>query len=90
MQAWVAGDVEARRPAARAPWRSPHGCEPVLDDIADQHRGEAVLVVSHGGAIIATQAVLDFPPGRTWDFAELRVRRAGGRPDRLASWLGKP
>ena len=39
----------------------------VLDDIADQHRGEAVLVVSHGGAIIATQAVLDFSPGRTWD-----------------------
>ena len=40
---------------------------PVLDDIADQHRGEAVLVVSHGGAIVATQAVLAFAPGRTWD-----------------------
>jgi broad specificity phosphatase PhoE len=41
---------------------------PVLDAIADQHRGEAVLVVSHGGAIVATQAVLDFEPGRTPDF----------------------
>ena len=26
----------------------------VFDDVADQHRGEAVLVVSHGGAILAT------------------------------------
>ncbi len=26
----------------------------VLDEAADQHPGEAVLVVSHGGAILAT------------------------------------
>ena len=38
---------------------------PVLDDIADRHRGEAVLVVSHGAAIVATLAVLAFAPGRS-------------------------
>ncbi len=37
----------------------------VLDDLADRHRGEAVLVVSHGGAIVATLAVLAFAPGRS-------------------------
>lgn len=26
----------------------------VLDEVADQHRGEAALVISHGGAILAT------------------------------------
>ena len=41
---------------------------PVLDEIADAHRGEAVLVVAHGGVVVATQAVLDYRPGRTWDF----------------------
>ena len=28
----------------------------VLDDLADLHRGETVLVVSHGGAILASLA----------------------------------
>jgi broad specificity phosphatase PhoE len=37
----------------------------VLDDLADRHRGEAVLVVSHGGAIVATMAVLAYAPGRS-------------------------
>jgi broad specificity phosphatase PhoE len=33
-----------------------------LEDIADQHRGEAVLVVGDAGAIAATLARLAFPP----------------------------
>ena len=91
MQAWVAGDVEARAPGSESAVEIAARVRAVLDDIADQHRGEAVLVVTHGGAIVATQAVLDFRPGRTWDFAELRVRRAGGRLRRLASLrLGNP
>jgi 2,3-bisphosphoglycerate-dependent phosphoglycerate mutase len=40
----------------------------VLDAIADAHRGEAVLVVAHGGVVVATQAVLAYQPGRPWDF----------------------
>ncbi len=34
----------------------------VLEDIADQHRGEAVLVVGDVGAIAATLVGLAFPP----------------------------
>ena len=30
----------------------------VLDDLADRHRGETVLVVAHGGAILATLSVV--------------------------------
>ena len=68
LQAWVAGDVDARAPGSESAVEIAARVRAVLDDLADQHRGEAVLVVSHGGAIVATQAVLDFEPGRTWDF----------------------
>ena len=33
----------------------------VLEDLADRHRGETVVVVSHGGAILATLAALGWP-----------------------------
>ena len=68
LQAWVDGDVEARAPGSESATEIAARVRAVLDELADQHRGEAVLVVSHGGAIIATQAVLDFAAGRTWDF----------------------
>ena len=69
MERWVAGDVDAVYPGSESAVDVVARVRPVLDAIADSHRGEAVLVVSHGGAIVATQAVLDFRPGRTWDFA---------------------
>lgn len=68
MTRWVAGDVDVAYPGSESARDIAARVVPVLDAIADQHRGEAVLVVSHGGAIVATQAVLDFRPGRTWDF----------------------
>ncbi len=68
MQRWVAGDVDAVYPGSESARDVAARVVPVLDAIADQHRGETVLVVSHGGAIVATQAVLDFRPGRAWDF----------------------
>ncbi len=67
LQAWVAGNVEAKTPGSESAVEIAARVRPVLDDIADQHRGESVLVVSHGGAIVATQAVLAFEPGRSWD-----------------------
>ena len=84
MRAWVAGDVEARAPGSESAVEIAARVRAVLDDIADQHRGEAVLVVTHGGAIVATQAVLDFRPGRAWDFencayVELEGDSAGWR-----------
>ena len=68
MQRWVAGDVDAVYPGSESAVEVVARVRPVLDAIADAHRGEAVLVVAHGGVVVATQAVLDYRPGRTWDF----------------------
>jgi len=68
MRRWVAGDVDARYPGSESAVDIVARVRPVLDAIADAHRGEAVLVVAHGGVVVATQAVLDYQPGRTWDF----------------------
>jgi broad specificity phosphatase PhoE len=64
MAAWVAGDVEARAPGSESALEIAERVRRVLDDIADRHRGEAVVVVSHGGAIVATLSVLAPEPGR--------------------------
>lgn len=68
MQRWVAGDVDATYPGSESAVDVAERVQPVLDAIADAHRGEAVLVVAHGGVVVALQAVLDFRPGRSWDF----------------------
>jgi 2,3-bisphosphoglycerate-dependent phosphoglycerate mutase len=65
MDAWVSGDVDARAPGSESAREIAVRVQAVLDDLADQHRGEAVLVVSHGAAIVATLAVLAFRPGRS-------------------------
>ena len=41
----------------------------VLDDLADRHRGETLLVVAHGGAILATLSVVAWRAGRSDDIA---------------------
>jgi probable phosphoglycerate mutase len=69
LRAWVDGDVDARAPGSESAVEIAKRVREVLDDLADQHRGETVLVVSHGGAIVATLAVLAFERGRSWDFA---------------------
>jgi 2,3-bisphosphoglycerate-dependent phosphoglycerate mutase len=65
MNAWVAGHVDARAPGSETAREIATRVRRVLDDVADRHRGEAVLVVSHGGTIVATLAVLAFTPGRS-------------------------
>jgi broad specificity phosphatase PhoE len=65
LDAWVAGDVEARAGGSETATEIATRVRRVLDDLADRHRGEAVLVVSHGGTVVATLAVLAFEPGRT-------------------------
>ena len=60
---WLAGDLDARILGGES------GCEivqrtmPVLEGLARSHAGETVLVVIHGGAIIATLGGV--APGRT-------------------------
>jgi broad specificity phosphatase PhoE len=69
MEAWVAGDVGVCAPGSESALDVADRVSAVLDDVADRHRGEAVLVVAHGGMMVATLAVLDFRPGRSWDVA---------------------
>jgi broad specificity phosphatase PhoE len=81
MKAWVAGDVEARAPGSESAVEIAARVRRVLDDLADRHRGEAVLVVSHGGALVATLAVLDFEPGRSWDIQNCAFAQLDGDAD---------
>lgn len=53
-QAWVAGDDAATIPGGESVTGIVERVHAVLGEIADAHPGEAVLVVSHGGAILAS------------------------------------
>ncbi|MDZ5662509.1 histidine phosphatase family protein [Nocardioides sp. zg-1308] len=48
---WLDGDLTARIPGAESGHEVAARYEAVLLEIADEHRGEAVLVVSHGGVM---------------------------------------
>ena len=49
-----------------------------------------MLVVTHGGTIVATQAVLAFAPGRTWDLQNCAYVELEGDADGWRVRLGKP
>ena len=49
--AWQAGDLDARIPGAESGAEVIGRVGEVLAEVADSHRGEAALVISHGGAI---------------------------------------
>jgi probable phosphoglycerate mutase len=49
--AWLEGNLAARIPGAESGAEVVERYEAVLDEIADTHRGESVLVVSHGGVM---------------------------------------
>ena len=91
LQAWVAGNVEAKTPGSESAVEIAARVRPVLDDIADQHRGESRAGGQPrrsdrrdpGGARLRAGPVLG--P------AELLLRRARGGRGRLASLrLGNP
>jgi probable phosphoglycerate mutase len=48
---WVAGDLDARIPGAESGREVLERFRGALQEIADQHRGEQVLVFSHGGVM---------------------------------------
>ena len=64
-EAWVAGDDAARIPGGEAVAGIAARVSGVLDEVRDAHRGEGVLVVSHGGAIMVTVPVLLDRPRET-------------------------
>ena len=49
--AWVMGDLDRRWPGAETGSEIVARFVTAVDELADRHRGEAVLVVSHGGAM---------------------------------------
>jgi probable phosphoglycerate mutase len=49
--AWLGGDLTARIPGAESGVEVVGRYEAVLEEIADNHRGEAALVISHGGVM---------------------------------------
>ena len=57
-EAWESGDVEARVPGSESCAEIRDRVGGVLREIADLHRGETVLVVSHTGAIQTTVPAL--------------------------------
>ncbi|WP_151524273.1 histidine phosphatase family protein [Serinicoccus kebangsaanensis] len=61
MQAWAAGDLDARWEGGESAREIATRVTVVLEEVADLHRGETVVVVAHGGAILATLASLGRP-----------------------------
>ena len=56
--AWLDGDLSARIPGGESGVEVVARYREVLDEVADAHRGESVLVVSHGGVMCLALAVL--------------------------------
>ncbi len=56
--AWLDGDLAARIPGGESGDEVVARCTAVLDEIADEHRGESVLVVSHGGVMCLALSVV--------------------------------
>jgi broad specificity phosphatase PhoE len=57
-RAWLEGDLDARVPGGESGREVLERGSAALESIADQHRGETVLVVAHGGIICLTTALL--------------------------------
>lgn len=56
--AWLAGDLAARIPGAESGHEVVGRYEAVLGEVADEHRGESVLVISHGGVMCMALSAL--------------------------------
>jgi 2,3-bisphosphoglycerate-dependent phosphoglycerate mutase len=68
--AWAAGDDEATIPGGERVADIATRVVGVLDEVRDAHRGEAVLVVGHGGATrIAVPELLGTPRRSAYDLA---------------------
>ena len=66
--AWEAGDDGVRIPGGETVAGIAARVRAVLDEVADQHRGETTLVVTHGGAImVAVPELVRLPRAAAWD-----------------------
>ena len=67
--AWLGGDLAARIPGGESGLEVLARYEAVLEEVADAHRGESVLVVSHGGVMCMVLPLLarNLAPDHTRD-----------------------
>jgi probable phosphoglycerate mutase len=91
--AWLEGDRDARIGGGERIDAFVGRVTDVLEEVADQHRGEAVLVVSHGGAIMAAVTPLaglapERARGLTLPNCAAVELEADGKDWRLVSWDG--
>ena len=96
VQRWRAGDLDVGCPGAETGRDVVRRVSAELHRIADEHRGETVLVVSHGGAIQLTAPALAPAIGDCWaDDRQLRPAAAAEMEAdadgwRCLSWGGVP
>jgi probable phosphoglycerate mutase len=94
--AWLAGDLDARIAGAESGAEVIGRVSGVLEEVADAHRGEAALVISHGGAICTAVPSLatNLAPGHAWDrpLANCEVVALESDADGWVarSWAGTP
>ena len=96
IERWVAGDLDARIEGAESGTELIARMRAVLEEVADSHRGEAVLVVGHGGAIcagvpaLAANLTASFPLGRPLANCARIELTADGDGWWAESWGGEP
>lgn len=94
--AWASGDLAARIPGAESGAEVVERMSSVLEEVADVHRGESVLVVSHGGAVRAALSALarNLDPARARELPlpDCGVVALEGDADGwvVRSWAGTP
>jgi 2,3-bisphosphoglycerate-dependent phosphoglycerate mutase len=94
--AWDAGDHDARVPGGESGNEIRQRVATELEAIVDLHRGETVLVVTHGGAIrvAVPQLVLNVPDsyGTAHELENCAVVEVDADNDGwvLRSWAGQP
>lgn len=92
---WMDGDLDARIEGAESGAELVGRVHDELELVADQHRGESVLVISHGGAICAAVPALArnldarFPETRTVPACGVIELEADADGWRAASWIGE-
>lgn len=91
---WLDGDLDARIEGAESGAELRGRVRAELELVADQHRGESVLVISHGGAICAGVLGLvphlapDFPVSRPLPNCGVVELEADADAWRAVSWAG--
>lgn len=94
--AWGAGDHDARIPGGESGHEIRERMAAELGEVVDLHRGETVLVVSHGGAIrvAVPQLVSNVPDafGSTHELENCEVVEVHADADGwvMRSWAGEP